>query len=81
MDNKIANLITGIKNTKQQPISNSNWKYFTLTELFELDKSGGRESSSFCKDGNINLVIAGKSNNAISTKKISGNKILIKHSK
>lgn len=58
--------------------SNTTWGKFKIVDLFCIDKNGGVESSQGSEDGSSNLVIAAKYNNAVSAKKIKGQKLPFK---
>lgn len=54
--------------------SDTTWDKFKIVDLFSVDRDGGVESSQGSEEGNSNLVIAAKYNNAVSSKKVKGQK-------
>lgn len=70
---KILQFLEGYSNCVMYPqndLDSQPWDSFNLMELFDLDKTGGTEPSQGSIEGGTNLVIAGKYNNGVSSKKI-----------
>lgn len=74
---KILMFLDGDSNNSLFPVNEYDeqvWGKFKLMDLFDLDKNGGVLASQSSEEGNSNLVIAAKYNNAVSSKKVSSDK-------